>query len=150
VPVPASRLSRSLFLLPPRNRRLLLIARDADVAASWCRWCREKGWSEVAWLAGSPTEIAAGLQQSGTEPNRLWEPASLLRRFEPQLPRNGLACDLACGSGRNAIFLALGGREVLGVDILPDALRQARVLARAAGLDHELRIRRSRPRPRRA
>ena len=35
------------------------------------------------------------------------------------------ALDLACGSGRNAVYLALAGMQVTAVDILPDALEQA-------------------------
>jgi SAM-dependent methyltransferase len=58
----------------------------------------------------------------------------LLRDFIARLPRIGEATDLACGSGREAAFLALFRPRVLGVDILPDALRQARTLARASGV----------------
>jgi len=54
--------------------------------------------------------------------------------MEPRLPRSGPALDLACGSGRDATFLALRGRRVLGVDLLPDALCQARAVARASGV----------------
>lgn len=69
---------------------------------------------------------------AGRETSRLWEPAALLRACSDRLPRTGRALDLACGSGRDATFLALRGLEVLGVDLLPDALRQARALARRA------------------
>lgn len=51
-----------------------------------------------------------------------------------RLPRTGEAIDLACGSGREAAFLALHRSRVVGVDILADALAQARTLARAAGV----------------
>jgi SAM-dependent methyltransferase len=47
-------------------------------------------------------------------------------------PRSGRAVDVACGSGRDATYLALAGLEIVGVDILPDALEKARELAESA------------------
>ncbi|MBF8223651.1 class I SAM-dependent methyltransferase [Halomonas sp. 328] len=43
--------------------------------------------------------------------------------------------DVACGSGQAAIPLAKSGAEVTGVDIAPQSLQQARVRAKAEGLD---------------
>lgn len=43
------------------------------------------------------------------------EPASLLKDWLRQLPR-GRALDVACGSGRNALFLAQNGFEVTAID----------------------------------
>ena len=42
--------------------------------------------------------------------------------------------DLGCGSGDNAIELARGGYRVLGMDLVPEALRRAREKAAKAGL----------------
>ena len=39
------------------------------------------------------------------------------------------ALDVACGSGRDAVYLALNGYEVDAIDILPDALQRANDLA---------------------
>lgn len=38
------------------------------------------------------------------------------------------ALDLACGSGRDAVFLASNGWQVTALDILPDAIEQGRAL----------------------
>ncbi len=62
----------------------------------------------------------------------LWRPASALVRYEARLPRQGRALDIACGSGRNAAWLAARGLATWGVDLLPDALLRARALARGA------------------
>lgn len=43
-------------------------------------------------------------------------PTALLERFIDELPR-GAALDLACGAGRNSLFLAKAGFEVDAVDI---------------------------------
>ena len=56
-------------------------------------------------------------------------PASFLRQvFETdvwQLPR-GRALDIACGQGRNSLYLAEGGFEVVAMDISAVALNEAR------------------------
>lgn len=55
------------------------------------------------------------------------------------LPRGptGRALDVACGAGRNALFLAERGYAVTGVDISAEALSRAGQSARTRGLDVE-------------
>ncbi len=60
------------------------------------------------------------------------EPAPLIQTFAHLLPPQGTALDLACGGGRNAVFLAQQGLEVTGIDWSEKSLGQARVLAREA------------------
>jgi len=52
----------------------------------------------------------------------------------------GRALDLACGEGRNAVWLAERGWKVLGVDYSDVAIRRARSLAEAQGVDVELEV----------
>ena len=49
----------------------------------------------------------------------------------------GRALDVACGAGRNALFLAERGYAVTGVDISGEALSRARRSARTRGLEVE-------------
>lgn len=60
-------------------------------------------------------------------------PFSLLGQRIDRLPR-GRALDVACGAGRNALFLAAHGYEVDAVDGSPEALRLAVEQARKQGL----------------
>ena len=53
-------------------------------------------------------------------------PSAFLEQCADRLPRRGRALDLACGAGRNAIFLAQRGLEVDAVDISSVALKRAR------------------------
>ena len=46
----------------------------------------------------------------------------------------GRALDLGCGEGRNAVWLAEGGWQVMAVDFSPVALDKARRLAQARGV----------------
>lgn len=65
-----------------------------------------------------------------TEPNRFL--VAELERLPP-----GRALDLACGAGRNALWLAERGWHVTGVDFSEVALAEARRRAAAANVDVE-------------
>ena len=62
-------------------------------------------------------------------------PVTLLEDWLPKLP-SGKALDVACGSGRNALFLAQKGYRVDAIDISSEGLK----LARASAEDQGLRI----------
>jgi len=66
-------------------------------------------------------------------------PSALLAMWLPRLPR-GRALDVACGRGRNALFLAAAGFAVDAIDVSPVAIRLAADAARAAGLDVRFRL----------
>src|SRR5205814_8328377 len=57
------------------------------------------------------------------------EPASIVRELLPLLP-SGPALDIACGTGRNALFLAARGQHVTAVDFSGVALDILEVHAR--------------------
>lgn len=67
----------------------------------------------------------------GTEPNRFV--AEVLADRVPA----GRALDLACGEGRNAIWLARRGWQVTAVDLSDVAIERARKLAAAEGVEAE-------------
>ena len=52
--------------------------------------------------------------------------------------RGGLALDIACGLGHNALWLAEQGYRVIGADISPIALRRGLSVARAWHLDGQV------------
>ena len=60
-------------------------------------------------------------------------PSPWLLRWFQEAPQ-GAALDVACGAGRNAIFLAERGFAVTGVDISPTALARAAASAGARGV----------------
>lgn len=65
----------------------------------------------------------------GAEPNRF-----VARELGGRAPA-GRALDLACGEGRNAIWLAKQGWSVVGVDFSQVAIERARQLAADAGVE---------------
>lgn len=63
----------------------------------------------------------------GTAPNRFLETEA------GRLPPSARVLDVACGEGRNAVWLAERGHDVVGLDISPLALEKARRLAAERG-----------------
>src|SRR5579862_7654598 len=67
----------------------------------------------------------------GTEPNRF------LREHAALLPKKGRVLSVADGEGRNGVWLAEQGLDVLSIDFSPIALAKARALARERGVKLE-------------
>ncbi|MDX1568320.1 MAG: methyltransferase domain-containing protein [Longimicrobiales bacterium] len=61
-------------------------------------------------------------------------PAAIVEDALPWLDGRGMALDLACGAGRNALFLARRGHPVVGVDLSLEGLRILRDRAIEGGL----------------
>jgi SAM-dependent methyltransferase len=65
----------------------------------------------------------------GTDPN------AFLRAQAARLPASGKALAVADGEGRNGVWLAQRGLDVLSVDFSPKALAKARALAESRGVN---------------
>jgi SAM-dependent methyltransferase len=63
------------------------------------------------------------------------EPSALLVEMVRFFPARARVLDLACGAGRNALFLAALGHRVVALDRSLAGLRQGRELARLRGAD---------------
>src|SRR5215468_12304029 len=57
------------------------------------------------------------------------EPNYFLASCKPLLPRSGRVLAVADGEGRNGVWLAEQGLEVLSIDFSPSAQRKAKALA---------------------
>jgi SAM-dependent methyltransferase len=66
-------------------------------------------------------------------------PERFLVRHADALPP-GPVLDAACGDGRNALWLAARGRQVVAVDVAPSAVRRLRAAAGARGLGVDARV----------
>jgi cyclopropane fatty-acyl-phospholipid synthase-like methyltransferase len=67
------------------------------------------------------------------------EPNVFLAREAHRIPAGSEVLDVACGEGRNAVWLARQGHRVSGLDISPFALAKAARLAEAHGVSPLLR-----------
>ncbi|HWS93063.1 MAG TPA: methyltransferase domain-containing protein [Mycobacterium sp.] len=68
------------------------------------------------------------------------EPPTVLAAYAEVFPTTGHALELACGQGPGSVWLARRGLQVLGLDISPVAISQARDLARRTGVDDRCRF----------
>jgi SAM-dependent methyltransferase len=132
VNIPLAELPRRTHELPPRQEVVRVVG-PAEVVAAAVAWLEQHGRLAVAEAPFS-YESAATARGWG----RLWEPTEFLAEMLPQLPA-GRALDLACGVGRDSVFLAAAGWEVTGVDVLPDALERGQGLAERYVPDAEIR-----------
>lgn len=57
-----------------------------------------------------------GRSDAANDAHRQLAPSDWVRRFAELMPKNGLALDIACGSGRHSRFLAARGLMVVAVD----------------------------------
>jgi len=86
--------------------------------------------------AADPSRERWNRRWAGERANAATTPSAFLIAETEALPP-GRALDLACGAGRNAVWLARRGWRVTGVDFSDVALRAARGLAASAGVDVE-------------
>jgi SAM-dependent methyltransferase len=140
VNIPAGELAERTHELPPRPRGV----RVADTGTA----CAEAG----AWLEthGRVVEIirdfAYATDGKSAPPGRLWSPSAFLAEIAARV-KNELevaratvgashphgsarvrALDVACGTGRDAVYLASLVWDVTATDILPDALARGAAL----------------------
>lgn len=126
VNIPYGELPGRVQELPPRDEvvRVAATGSEADLAVAWLR------------AHGRQAAVSADdlINPPGTPPRgRLWSPCAWLEAVAPKL-RVGRACELACGTGRDAVYLASLGWRVTAIDILPDALERGARLAANSGI----------------
>ena len=140
VGIPLEQLAARVHELPARGKSLAITDSDPHRMSRAGKFLRERGHvvTEVAWQTDVATE-------SGPSRARLWEPSAFLvealqaiRRIDPS--HSGQAIDVACGTGRDAVFLAGEGYDVLAVDVLPDAIGRAAELAARSGVALATRV----------
>ena len=136
VNIPLEELARRAHELPPKGSAVRLY--DDDSA----RW---KAAAEALRLRGYAVQPAAlatdDLRECGPSRAALWQPSPFLvealeciAAVAGPASLGGRALDIACGSGRDAVHLAMRDYEVDAVDRLPDALERAQDLARRSGV----------------
>lgn len=121
VNIPVDELPERTHELPPRQAVVPVVGPRA-LARSVVEWLRAHG--RRATVEAGHGDALPGV----TEVGRLWQPTAFLSDVIGHL-RPGTALDLACGVGRDAVYLAALGWQVTAVDRLPDALERARRLA---------------------
>lgn len=136
VNLPFDSLEYRLFELPTTHTPLSLQG-DSDALAIAQVFLQSKGYAilhtQVLDTAFIKHLQASTQWETGASVYRAWQPCYLLQAW-PEIakrhkitPKKGI--DLACGSGRDSVYLATQGWQMTGVDYLPRALEKARFLA---------------------
>lgn len=121
VNIPLAELAGRMHELPP-GERVIEIADVDEWAGKAGAWLAERGRSAIC-----VRDFACGCDEAH-EVGRLWEPTAFLSETIADLS-GGSALELACGTGRDAVFLASCGWRVVAIDWLPDALQRGAALA---------------------
>jgi tellurite methyltransferase len=77
-----------------------------------------------------------GREYMNTPDRFIWgtRPSALAREVSELVGHQARVLDLGCGEGRDSVFLAQQGHDVVGVDLAPDGLRKAARLADHRGV----------------
>jgi SAM-dependent methyltransferase len=116
--IPFDQLASRVHELPKRNEILRIANVGVEAAQAF----------DLLASLGFQVELGQDFQFGPLEKGRLWSPSKVLESIVDQLPV-GNALDLACGSGRDSVFLAAKGFQTTGWDHLPDAIEMAQGLA---------------------
>ena len=125
----------SIFL-PPREVPLLVVGADPSWNTDFAANLQDRGRAPVRHL--NVAAIAPGaLSETGPSGAHLWSAPPWLVDHADLLPppSAGPVLDLACGSGRAAVWMAARGYQVTGIDWQPEALEFGRQLAASRGVD---------------
>lgn len=139
VNIPLDSMADRIHELPRRDRAFTVYAEDA-IRARWaCSRLRAHG-RPLATPASGTDWLSQGTTESGPSTGRLWAPHDLLAEaIDPARLAWGTlagraALDIACGTGRDAVYLELCGLATEAWDILPDALERCEALAARHGV----------------
>ncbi|MCK6483633.1 MAG: methyltransferase domain-containing protein [Phycisphaerae bacterium] len=138
--IPLEELAVRVHELPAR-RASLRVYDDPPVRARWARSrLRARGFEDVAVVEAS--DRTAWIE--GPSRVRLWSPHEWLVQALPLIEDSPTgqrrALDLACGTGRDAVWLAMQGWNVDAWDVLPDALERAADRGRRCGVSIQTRV----------
>jgi SAM-dependent methyltransferase len=133
--IPLEELKARSHELPPSSTPLDIVDDEASRIQAAATILRGRG-HDVRALRCS----AQSLTQRGPSRMRLWRPNAFLVECldrisaaddgdRPGRPSCRRALDVACGAGRDAVYLAMRGFDVEAIDILPEAIERAVDLA---------------------
>ena len=115
--------------LPARGQSFEVVGEDAQDSRRLASLLQTRGFPHAQ---SASLRTLADRSERGPAHDVLWRPSPWLVECAGRLPTRGHALDVACGSGRHAVWLAAHGLTTWGGDVLPDALRRAGALAQAA------------------
>ncbi|MGX5203155.1 methyltransferase domain-containing protein [Aliikangiella sp. IMCC44632] len=137
---PVESIISRLYQLPTKSSLLYLIGTEQDINEA-TRALNQKGYAigaSLVWSVSLAAQLKAKhLLSLGEQSPRLWQPAPVIERLVKSAqtnsanPLSGLrALDIGCGGGRDAVYLALHGCQVVAVDYQQAAISKVSELAK--------------------
>lgn len=134
VNIPAGDLFLRMHELPEKSSELLIIVDEH------CRMTAQQFFEERAFNVTEMMDWAtiassyAQLLRSGKSQQHFWKPAPFVehcqnRFFKSLLPKDALIFDLASGAGRDSVYLAMQGWQVVAIDNSETALVRCQTTA---------------------
>jgi SAM-dependent methyltransferase len=124
--------------LPPRTARVLVVHDAPQSAREAAEALDAMQYRDVAWL-DAPLDALPGARSAREAAARLWHASPFLEQVLPRLSP-GRSLDIASGTGRESVHLALNGWSAEAWDHDPEALQRARQLAARHGVTIETRV----------
>jgi len=132
---PVSQLPERLHELPIRTQPISLLGSSSELQTA-TEFLTSKGYTIANSQVASDEKFAQfekfNRLGSGDSYQRLWKPAKIVSQFVDEYAdkcKNKSALDIACGAGRDSVYMAMQGWQVTAVDYLPSALKKASDLA---------------------
>lgn len=141
--LPTQELFARLHELPKRSQSLQLCGKPEDLKIARA-FLLERGYKlldDLLWHEHLVRHLqTTGQWEVGLQSKQWWQAAPLLQRFVQefmpcyQIPA-GRGLDLACGAGRDLIYLAQHAWQMTGVDWSADSLQRVQQLAMSQNLN---------------
>lgn len=135
--IPVTQLFSRMHELP-RRAFPINICVTADIEEQAISFLHSKGYEIQQVITWQPTLSkkldAIQRLEHGAQSRQLWQAAPIIQHFIKQTSKQlniapGTGLDIACGSGRDMVYMAQHDWKMHGVDYLPDALNRAQSLA---------------------
>jgi len=140
--IPTKELLAQMHLLP-RNTIPIRLCGLGDELEQAKAFLQEKGYQivEVIKWSSEMEKQLVNIDQLGQGNSSVfyWQPASVVQKFiDLNVEKTGRGLDIGCGAGRDSVFLAKHGWQMLGVDRNPEALQRMGLLAKSQNVqvDH--------------
>lgn len=135
--LPAAQLAARMHELPKRSEPLILCGDPLSLDLAEV-FLKSKGYTierQIIWSEALRADLHTKQQlATGMDSARLWKPAPLIEKFVEELMpmhdiTSGVGLDIACGAGRDAVYLAMNGWQMTGIDYLTGAIEKTKQLA---------------------
>jgi tellurite methyltransferase len=138
--IPFDELAERTHELPEKNTPLNVVGQTQQLTSA-TEFLQSKGYqicaSQVVSIEGLNNTFSTSKLTTGNQSTRFWQPASVVQTFCDKVAvgkSNKKGLDLACGAGRDSIFLGLQGWQMTAVDSSEHALSRVTGSAKRAGI----------------